>query len=94
MQLQEKNGVVVGKSYRTDRKCQEFIHAIAENERVSMMKKIESAAFVSMSDGSQCMAALEIQIVYLRMAIKGEIYVFCIRLVSVSKADAIGSNLL
>ena len=91
LQLQEKNGVVVGKSYRTDRKCQEFIHAIAENERVSMVEKIESAAFVSiMSDGSQCVAALENEIVYLRMAIKGEIYVFFIRLVSVNKADAVG----
>ena len=59
-----------------------------------MMKKIESAAFVSMSDGSQSVAALDIQIVYLRMAIKGEIYVFCIHLVSVSKADDIYGALM
>ena len=91
LQLQEKNGVVVGTSYRTDRKCQEFVHAIAEQERMNLSNQLETAPFVSlMSDGSQCVAAIENEIVYLRFAIKGHVFVYFIRLVSVARADAIG----
>ena len=43
LQLQEKNGVVLGNSYRTDRKCQEFVHAIAEQERMNLSHQLETA---------------------------------------------------
>ena len=71
--------------------CQEFINVIAEREREKIVAKIEMAKFLSlMSDGSQCVASTENTIVYLRLAIKGEIYVYLIRLVPVSKADVDG----
>eukprot|EP00731_Ephydatia_muelleri_P024183 Em0016g454a len=51
--LDEKKGLDVGAFYKTDKKCCEFIHYIAEEQRVGLQQKLQSNNFFSiMVDGT------------------------------------------
>jgi hypothetical protein len=69
-ELDEKKGLNVGRNYRSDKQCRNFIAAIATVERQKLANQINDAKFVSvMSDGSMDVSAIENEIVYLCFAI-------------------------
>jgi len=65
--LDEKKGLDVGASYRTDKKCCEFIHCIAEEQRLSLQAQIQSNNFFSvMMDGTTDSSVSDAEIIYIR----------------------------
>ena len=65
--LDEKKGLDVGASYRTDKKCCEFIHCIAEEQRLGLQAQIQSNNFFSvMMDGTTDSSVSDAEIIYIR----------------------------
>ena len=65
--LDEKKGLDVGALYRTDKKCCEFIHYIAEEQRVGLQQKLQSNNFFSiMVDGTTDSSVSDAEIIYIR----------------------------
>ncbi|XP_063231064.1 E3 SUMO-protein ligase KIAA1586-like [Bacillus rossius redtenbacheri] len=73
--LDTKKGLDVGNTYRTDKKCKEFLGSIAEIERQELENTLRSAPYISvMCDESTDSAVQEQVIVYVRFAVKGVIH--------------------
>ena len=90
-ELDEKKGVDIGITYRTDKECHSFIHSIAQVERRKKEKLIRNAKFICiLSDGSTDASVREQEIVYIRCCIQGAIHILFAGLVEVGKADAAG----
>ena len=65
--LDEKKGLDVGASYRTDKKCCEFIHCIAEEQRLGLQAQLQSNNFFSvMMDGTTDSSVSDAEIIYIR----------------------------
>ena len=65
--LDEKKGLDVGMSYRTDKKCSEFIQCIAEEQQASLQASAQSGNFFSvMVDGTTDSSVTEAEIIYSR----------------------------
>ena len=65
-ELDEKKGLDVGASYRTD-KCSEFIHCIAEEQRLGLQAQLQSNNFFSvMMDGTTDSSVDDAKIIYIR----------------------------
>ena len=66
--LDEKKGLDVGALYRTDKKCCEFIHYIAEEQRVGLQQKLQSNNFFSvMVDGTTDSSITDAEIIYIHV---------------------------
>ena len=90
-QLDEKKGVDIGKTYRNRKGCVNFLNAIASIEREKIRNKFKDAEFFSIiSDGSTDNSVVENEIVYVRFAVQGKIFVYFIGLMPVSIANAEG----
>ena len=87
---QERNGLVLGKTYRNDKACRNFVHSISQVQRNVFRKEISADVnyLALMSDGSIDSSVTENEIVYIIYAIKGKIYVHFIGIQAVEKADA------
>ena len=91
LELDEKKGIVVGNTYRNDKECRAFIHAIAAVERQKIETVIAEAPFLSiLSDGSTDLSVTENEIVYIRTANQGKVEMFFVGLVPVERANAPG----
>lgn len=87
--LDEAKGLQVGETYRTNKKCREFIHAIAEVERRQCRHDLQKAHFVSVTcDGSTDSSRREQEIIYVRYAIEGEVNVRLAAVKSLERGDA------
>ena len=65
--LDEKKDLDVGVSYRSDKKCSEFIQCIAEEQQASLQGSFQSGNFFSvMVDGSTDSSVTEAEIIYIR----------------------------
>ena len=65
--LDEKKGLDVGASFRTDKNCCEFIHCIAEEQRLGLQAQIQSNNFFSvMMDGTTDSSVSDAEIIYIR----------------------------
>ena len=64
----DEKGLDVGASYRTDKKCCEFIHCIAEEQRLGLQAQIQSNNFFSvvMMDGTTGSSVSDAEIIYIR----------------------------
>ncbi len=52
-ELDERKGLIVGKTYRNDKQCKQFVKAIAYVERNKIEQELKRAKFLSvLSDGS------------------------------------------
>ena len=88
-EVDEKKGVVIGNTYRSDKSCREFIRAIAATERKKIEGLFEKAKFVTLlSDGSTDISVKENEIIFARFAIEGTIHVFFLAIVAVERANA------
>lgn len=88
--LDEVKGLEVGSTYRTDKKCSEFVHAIAEVERNKLRTQIQTVPFISiMCDGSTDSARREQEIVYVRYCVEGEVHVRLCAVKHLEKGDAV-----
>ncbi|KAJ8049651.1 hypothetical protein HOLleu_02489 [Holothuria leucospilota] len=66
-QLDEIKGLEIGKTYRTDKKCREFVEAIGEVERSTLESRMKDAKFFSIiCDEATDSAILEQLIIYVR----------------------------
>ena len=65
--LDEKKGLNIGETYRSDVKCREFVSAISEIERMQLEKLVQQAKFISiMCDEATDVAVMEQMIIYIR----------------------------
>ena len=65
--LDEKKGLDMGMSYRTDKKCCEFIQCIAEEQQAILQASVQSGNFFSvMVDGTTDSSVTEAEIIYIR----------------------------
>lgn len=65
LKLEEKHGVDIGKSYRTDMKCAEFVNAIGTEMKDQLAENLLQAKFLgTLSDGSTDSATIEDEVVY------------------------------
>lgn len=72
--LDVAKGTQLGNTYRTDKYCQTFIAAIADNRRNEQKAHVEATPFISIiSDGATDCASKETEIVYLRSSLKCEV---------------------
>ena len=68
-ELDEKKGLDVGASYRTDKKCCEFIHFIAEEQRLGLQAQLQSNNFNFFSvmvEGTTDLSVSDAEIIYIR----------------------------
>ncbi|KAL5496177.1 hypothetical protein EMCRGX_G012415 [Ephydatia muelleri] len=87
--LDEKKGLDVGASYRTDKKCCEFIHCIAEEQRLGLQAQIQSNNFFSvMMDGITDSSVSDAEIIYIRQGVKGVVAVNFLAYVNISRGTA------
>eukprot|EP00731_Ephydatia_muelleri_P022417 Em0014g1008a len=87
--LDEKKGLDVGASYRTDKKCCEFIHCIAEEQRLGLQAQIQSNNFFSvMMDGTTDSSVSDAEIIYIRQGVKGVVAVNFLAYVNISRGTA------
>ena len=88
--LDEAKGLKVGTAYRNDKSCQDFMKAIATNQRNITLSLIEKAQFWSMvSDGSTDSSHRETKFV-VRLAVHGAIFTKFVGLKNIGKANADG----
>ena len=74
--LDEKKGLDVGQTYRSDKCCREFIDIIAEVERGKLEEEVRRAKFIAiMCDGSTDSAVIEEEMVFIRYSNSGHIQV-------------------
>lgn len=89
--LDEAKGLKVGTAYRNDKRCKDFVKAIATNQRNITLSLVEKAQFLSMiSDGSTDSSHREAEICYVRLAVHGEILTKFVGLKNIGKANADG----
>lgn len=89
--LDEAKGLTVGTAYRNDKRCKDFVKAIATNQRNITLSLVEKAQFLSMiSDGSTDSSHREAEICYVRLAVHGEILTKFVGLKTIGKANADG----
>lgn len=89
--LQEKNGVDIGRNYRTDKKCREFVDAIAKTTRDDIKHDIENARFFTvMADGTTDSGVLEQEAVYVRYVNGGEIQTKMVDCINLDAGNAEG----
>ena len=87
--LSEKQGVVLGQTYRTDKSCRAFSNSMATVERKKIEQLYKDANFASvLTDGSTDVSVKENEIVYVRFCVNGVIHTFFLALITVDKADA------
>ena len=87
-ELDEKKGLDVGMTYRTDKQCSNFVKAIASIERDNILNKIRQVRFISvLMDGSSDRSIQENEIVYVRTYHLGEMNHYFVGLIHVRKAD-------
>ena len=90
--LDEAKGLKVGTAYRNDKSCQDFMKAIATNQRNITLSLIEKAQFWSMvSDGSTDSSHREPKFV-VRLAVHGAIFTKFVGLKNIGKANADGGT--
>ena len=89
-ELDKAKGVELGNQYLSRVQCKEFISAIADVERSNLRNDFgaKAKAFAIMSDGSTDSSTTEEEIVYVRYANKGEVFVKFAGLKDVARADA------
>ena len=89
-ELDKAKGLDIGGQYLPRVKCKEFVTAIANVERSKIRDefKEKAKAFSLMSDGSTDTSTTEEEILYMRYASKGEIFVKFLGLKDVPKANA------
>ena len=81
----------VGTAYRNDKRCKDFVKAIATNQCNITVSLVEKARFLSMiSDGSTDSSHREAEICYVRLAVHGEILTKFVGLKNIGKANADG----
>ena len=89
--LDEAKGLKVGTAYRNDKRCKNFVKAIAINERNITLSLVEKGQFLSMvSDGSPDSSHREAEICYVRLAVHREIFTKFVGLKNIGKANADG----
>ena len=72
--LQEANGVEMGKTYRNAKQCANFIGSIAESYRSQMSDTVTKPQFISLSaDGATDSAIMEQEIVFMRVSSEGTV---------------------
>ena len=89
--MEDRLDVDMGTSYRTDKKCREFCHFIAEVERLKLVELYQQTKFISLVvDGSTDSSVTEQEIIYIRMAISGKLNVRLLGISATEKANAPG----
>ena len=89
--LDEAKDLKVGTAYRNDKRCKDFVKAIAINERNITFSLVEKAQFLSMvSDGSTDSSYKEAEICFVRLAVHAEIFTKFVGLKDIGKANADG----
>ena len=89
--LDQAKGLKVGTAYRNDKRCKDFVKAIATNQCNITVSLVEKARFLSMiSDGSTDSSHREAEICYVRLAVHGEILTKFVGLKNIGKANADG----
>ena len=89
--LDEAKGLKLGTAYRNDKRCKDFVKAIAISERNITLSLVEKVHFLSMvSDGSPDSSHSEAEICYVRLAVHREIFTKFVGLKNIGKANADG----
>lgn len=94
--LDEAKGLKLGSTYRNDKRCRDFVKAIATDLRRGTMSLVKEAPFLSLiSDGATDSSHKEAEVAYVRFALHGETFIKFVGLKNIGKADADGiSNAL
>ena len=88
--LDEKKGLDVGQTYRSDKCCREFIDIIAEVERDKLEEEVRREKFIAiMCDGSTDSAVIEEEMVFIRYINCGHIQSRFVSLEAVEKGTAV-----
>ena len=86
----DKIGTDIGQSYRTDKKCREFVHYIAEVERNKLKQRYHESDFVALViDGSTDSSVTEQELLYLRTSKNGVVTTNYLSVCAVGKANAV-----
>nr|XP_006813033.1 PREDICTED: zinc finger protein 862-like [Saccoglossus kowalevskii] len=89
--LDEAKGLVIGDTYRNDKRCKEFIEAIANTERINTSSLIENTKFLSIiSDGATDSSHREAEICFVKSSHLGVVSTKFIGIANIAKADANG----
>ena len=89
--LDRIKGLPIGDTYHTDKKAQEFVHYIAEVERLKLRDLVKEPGFLSIiTDGSTASSVTEQEIMYIRVGQKGTVTSSLLSIEPVEKADATG----
>ena len=87
--LAQAQGLDVGQTYRNEKQCREFIHAIAEVERKKLSSQLLKVPFLSvMCDGATDSARREQEIVYVRFCEEGKVNVCLAAVKHLERGDA------
>ena len=90
-QLEQKHGIELGQTYRTDKACKNFIMAISEEIKGELGEQIQKARFLSvMTDSATDVGVREVEDVYVRFLKDGEAVNAFVGLTSCSDAKAPG----
>ena len=90
-QLEQKHGIELGQTYRTDKACKNFIMAISEEIKGELGEQIQKARFLSvMTDGATDVGVCEVEDVYVCFLKDGGAVNTFIGLKSCSDAKALG----
>ena len=90
-QLEQKHGIELRQTYRTDKACKKFIMAISEEFKGELGEQIQKARFLSvMTDSATDVGVREVEDVYVRFLKDGEAVNAFVGLTSCSDAKAPG----
>ena len=88
-ELDTKKGVEIGETYHNRKQARNFVQFIAADEREKVQDSMKGANFFSlMSDGSTDSSVIEEEIVYVRYAKQGHVFVQYVGLEEVGKANS------
>ena len=88
--LDQKKGLDVGRTYRSDKCCRDFVEDIAEVERRKLEEDVRTATFISIiCDGSTDSAVVEEEMVFVRYSDCGLIRSRFVSLEPVEKGTAV-----
>ncbi|XP_070547018.1 zinc finger protein 862-like [Ptychodera flava] len=90
-ELDEAKGLSIGTMYRNDKRCQEFVNAIASKERYDISCEVSTVRFISViCDGATDSFHREAEVCYLRACHMGTVSTKFIGIKNIPKADADG----
>ena len=89
--LQERNGVMIGNSYRNDKPAATFAHFIAEVGKGDLARKLRQVEFFSvLNDSSTDVSVADEELIYVRYLEDGRPVTRFLSLQAMAKSDALG----